>query len=79
MPSAPQQQNLPEFQSAPERNPDKYGPLAQTNQKKCAQLAEAFFKDSVKRARDRNVRSVKMFPVRRSDKSLPGLQLLSLR
>jgi protein-serine/threonine kinase len=59
MPSAPQQQNLPEFQSAPERNPDKYGPLTQTNQKKCAQLAEAFFKDSVKRARDRNVRSVK--------------------
>jgi hypothetical protein len=79
MPSAPQQQNLPEFQSAPERNPDKYGPLTQTNQKKCAQLAEAFFKDSVKRARDRNVRSVKMFPVRRCDKSLAGLQLLSLR
>jgi protein-serine/threonine kinase len=76
MPSAPQQQNLPEFQSAPERNPDKYGPLTQTNQKKCAQLAEAFFKDSVKRARDRNVRSVQIFPVHRCDKSLAGLQLL---
>jgi protein-serine/threonine kinase len=56
MPAAPQQQNWPEFQPAPERNPDKYGPLAQTNQKRCAQLAEAFFKDSVRRARDRNVR-----------------------
>lgn len=58
MPATPQQQNWPEFQPAPERNPDKYGPLAQTNQKKCASLAEAFFKDSVKRARDRNVRYV---------------------
>lgn len=55
MPAAPQQ-NWPEFQPAPERNPDKYGPLTQTNQKRCAQLAEAFFKDSVRRARDRNVR-----------------------
>lgn len=55
MPSAPQQ-SWPEFQPAPERNPDRYGSLAQTNQKKCASLAEAFFKDSVKRARDRNVR-----------------------
>ncbi|KAI9050719.1 hypothetical protein LZ554_004839 [Drepanopeziza brunnea f. sp. 'monogermtubi'] len=55
MSTAPQQ-NWPEFQPAPERNPDRYGPLAQTNQKKCSSLAEAFFKDSVKRARDRNVR-----------------------
>ncbi|PVH74753.1 kinase-like protein [Cadophora sp. DSE1049] len=59
MPSAPQQ-NWPEFQPAPERNPDRYGSLAQTNQKKCASLAEAFFKDSVKRARDRNVRQSEM-------------------
>jgi protein-serine/threonine kinase len=58
MPNAPQQQNWPEFQPAPERNPDKYGPLTQTNQKRCSQLAEAFFKDSVRRARDRNVRLV---------------------
>jgi protein-serine/threonine kinase len=56
MPAAPHHQNLPEFQPAPERNPDKYGPLAQTNQKRCSTLAESFFKDSVKRARDRNVR-----------------------
>lgn len=56
MPTAQQQQNWPEFQPAPERNPEKYGPIAQTNQKKCSQLAEAFFRDSVKRARDRNVR-----------------------
>ena len=52
----PQQQNWPEFQSAPDRNPDKYGQLAQNNQKKCEKLAADFFKDSVKRARDRNVR-----------------------
>jgi protein-serine/threonine kinase len=50
------QQNWPEFESAPNRNPDKYGKLAETNQTKCSQLAETFFKDSVKRARDRNVR-----------------------
>jgi protein-serine/threonine kinase len=57
MPSqAAQQKNWPEFEPAPERNPDKYGSLTQTNQKKCSQLAESFFKDSVKRARDRNVR-----------------------
>ncbi|KAI6713037.1 hypothetical protein JHW43_004408 [Diplocarpon mali] len=60
MPAAPQQQNWPEFQPAPERNPDKYGPLTHTNQKKCGSLAEAFFKDSVKRARDRNVRQSEM-------------------
>lgn len=50
------QPNMPEFERAPERNPDRYPASAQTNQTKCAQLAETFFKDSVKRARDRNVR-----------------------
>ena len=50
------QQHQPEFQVAPERNPDKYGHSAQTNQSKCKTLAESFFKDSVKRARDRNLR-----------------------
>lgn len=50
------QPSLPDFQGAPERNPDRYGPHTQNNQKKCAQLAADFFKDSVKRARDRNVR-----------------------
>lgn len=44
------------FQSAPERNPDKYGSNANANQKKCSQLATEFFKDSVKRARERNQR-----------------------
>ena len=44
------------FASAPERNPDKYGPNANNNQKKCSQLASDFFKDSVKRARERNQR-----------------------
>jgi protein-serine/threonine kinase len=52
----PTQAPQPEFQSAPERNPDKYGPNANNNQKKCSQLAADFFKDSVKRARERNQR-----------------------
>ncbi|KAG9232919.1 kinase-like domain-containing protein [Amylocarpus encephaloides] len=61
MPSqAAQQQTWPEFQPAPERNPDRYGKSAETNQTKCSQLAETFFKDSVKRARDRNVRQSEM-------------------
>ncbi|TVY60716.1 Serine/threonine-protein kinase cot-1 [Lachnellula suecica] len=54
------QPNMPEFERAPTRNPDKYPASAQTNQTKCAQLAETFFKDSVKRARDRNVRQSEM-------------------
>ncbi|RCI07825.1 hypothetical protein L249_5773 [Ophiocordyceps polyrhachis-furcata BCC 54312] len=45
-----------DFQRAPERNPDRYGPNANSNQKKCSQLATDFFKDSVKRARERNQR-----------------------
>ncbi|KHN94470.1 Serine/threonine-protein kinase domain protein [Metarhizium album ARSEF 1941] len=45
-----------EFQAAPERNPDRYGTNANSNQKKCSQLAADFFKDSVKRARERNQR-----------------------
>ncbi|KAF4122531.1 protein-serine/threonine kinase [Geosmithia morbida] len=45
-----------EFQQAPERNPDKYGTNANGNQKKASQLAADFFKDSVKRARERNQR-----------------------
>lgn len=51
-----QQPNVPEFQIAPERNPEKYRTATQNNQTKCRALAEAFFKDSVKRARDRNLR-----------------------
>jgi protein-serine/threonine kinase len=46
----------PEFQTAPERNPEKYGHNSNNNQKKCSQLAADFFKDSVKRARERNLR-----------------------
>jgi protein-serine/threonine kinase len=45
-----------EFDRAPERNPDKFGPNSNNNQKKCSQLAADFFKDSVKRARERNQR-----------------------
>lgn len=45
-----------DFEVAPERNPDKYGTNANNNQKKCSQLAADFFKDSVKRARERNQR-----------------------
>ncbi|KAF7912914.1 uncharacterized protein EAF01_001935 [Botrytis porri] len=60
MPTQASQQARPEFQAAPERNPDRYGNLTQNNQKKCSQLAADFFKDSVKRARDRNVRQSEM-------------------
>ncbi|KAI0398508.1 putative serine/threonine kinase [Xylariaceae sp. FL0594] len=49
-----------EFQAAPERNPEKYGATANNNQKKCSQLATDFFKDSVKRARERNLRQSEM-------------------
>lgn len=58
-------QSLPpafEFQSAPDRNPDRFGPNANNNQKKCSQLAADFFKDSVKRARERNQRCVEVTP-----------------
>ncbi|KAK2591040.1 Serine/threonine-protein kinase [Conoideocrella luteorostrata] len=48
------------FAEAPERNPDKYGVNAHNNQNKCAQLAGDFFKDSVKRARERNQRQTDM-------------------
>ncbi|EHA57611.1 Cobalt uptake protein cot1 [Pyricularia oryzae] len=60
MPPAPAQYPALEFQPGPERNPDKYGPGANNNQKKCAQLAADFFKDSVKRARERNQRQSEM-------------------
>jgi protein-serine/threonine kinase len=55
-PPMPTQTPQEYFASAPERNPDKYGPNANNNQKKCSQLASDFFKDSVKRARERNQR-----------------------
>ncbi|KAF4981034.1 hypothetical protein FZEAL_3086 [Fusarium zealandicum] len=48
------------FVQAPERDPDKYGPTANNNQKKCSQLAADFFKDSVKRARERSQRQSEM-------------------
>lgn len=44
------------FAQAPERDPDRYGARARQNRAKCSQLAADFFKDSVKRARERNVR-----------------------
>ncbi|KAG6035018.1 Cobalt uptake protein cot1 [Claviceps citrina] len=44
------------FAPSPERNPDKYGRIAQMNRKRCAKQASDFFKDSVKRARERNYR-----------------------
>jgi protein-serine/threonine kinase len=55
-PTAPMPTRQPEFQVAPERNPEKYGSVVNNNQKKCSQLAADFFKDSVKRARERNLR-----------------------
>ncbi|KAI0006344.1 serine/threonine-protein kinase cot-1 [Xylariaceae sp. FL0662B] len=50
----------PDFQPAPERTPEKFGQNANNNQKKCSQLAADFFKDSVKRARERNLRQSEM-------------------
>lgn len=58
--AAPAMPPQPEFEPVPERNPDRYGPLTHNNQKRCAQLASDFFKDSVKRARDRNLRQSEM-------------------
>lgn len=55
-PPMPTQNPQEYFAPAPERNPDKYGLNANNNQKKCSQLASDFFKDSVKRARERNQR-----------------------
>lgn len=55
-PTVPMPTRQSEFQQAPERNPEKYGQNANNNQKKCSQLAADFFKDSVKRARERNLR-----------------------
>lgn len=59
MPSQPAR-GEPAFQPAPERNPERYGLNANNNQKKCSQLAADFFKDSVKRARERNLRQSEM-------------------
>lgn len=56
MPSQSSPAAVHNFQQAPERNPDRYGPNSHSNQKKCSQLATDFFKDSVKRARERNQR-----------------------
>lgn len=51
---------MDEFVQAPERSPDRYGPRVRQNRTKCSQLAADFFKDSVRRARERNLRSVSL-------------------
>jgi protein-serine/threonine kinase len=56
LPTSQSAPSVCEFQTVPERNPDRYGTNANSNQKKCSQLATDFFKDSVKRARERNQR-----------------------
>lgn len=48
--------SVEDFAPAPERNPERYGPRGRQNKAKCSQLAADFFKDSVKRARERNLR-----------------------
>lgn len=52
------------FAPAPERNPHFYGPRARQNRAKCSQLAADFFRDSVKRARERNLRWAPIIPSR---------------
>ncbi|ROT41450.1 kinase-like protein [Sodiomyces alkalinus F11] len=64
-PSAPMPSSAPVppedlFARAPERNPDRYGSNANNNQVKCSKLAADFFKDSVRRARERNQRQSEM-------------------
>ena len=61
-----------DFQPAPERNPEKYGTNANNNQKKCSQLAADFFKDSVKRARERNQRCVSYSVEEKGDHRMPS-------
>ncbi|KAK0627044.1 kinase [Immersiella caudata] len=46
----------PEFAPPPERRTDTYGRNAAYNQKKCFQVAQGFFLDAVRRARERNDR-----------------------
>jgi protein-serine/threonine kinase len=56
VPSLGPQQHVSEFQSAPERTPEKYGAHTQNNQKRTSQMSASFFQDSVRRARERNQR-----------------------
>ncbi|PSR87089.1 serine/threonine kinase [Coniella lustricola] len=48
--------SLTELVQAPERNPNGYQSRARQNRVTCSQVAADFFKDSVKRARERNLR-----------------------
>ncbi|KAK0652267.1 kinase-like domain-containing protein [Cercophora newfieldiana] len=48
--------NVSEFASPPEKRPESYGRNARYNQKRCFQVAQGFFKDAVRRARERNDR-----------------------
>jgi protein-serine/threonine kinase len=55
----PPQPPVADFETAPERSElgdGRYGVVAESNKKKCFQLSADFFKDSVKRARERNQR-----------------------
>jgi len=45
-----------EFSAPPQRSTQAFGKNAMYNQKKCHQLAQSFFIDAVKRARDRRER-----------------------
>jgi protein-serine/threonine kinase len=54
----PPQPPMQDFETAPERwgDENKCGVVADSNKKKCVQLSADFFRDSVKRARERNQR-----------------------
>lgn len=45
-----------DFVPAPQRDPNSYGPRVKQNRAICSRLAADFFRDSVKRARDRHLR-----------------------
>jgi hypothetical protein len=50
--------NTAEFAPPPEKRPDTYGRNAAYNQKRCSVVAQGFFKDAVRRARERNDRYI---------------------
>ncbi|KAI0549023.1 serine/threonine kinase [Xylaria curta] len=60
------------FQSAPERNPEAYSLHAHGNQNRCSHLTADFFKDSVKRARERNLRHIEMEKKLGEAEQMPG-------
>ncbi|KAI1735955.1 serine/threonine kinase [Xylaria scruposa] len=60
------------YELAPERNPEAYSLDAQKNQTRCSHLTANFFKDSVTRARERNLRHTEMEQKLSEADQMPG-------